>query len=162
MHIAFLNPQGNFDPNDSYLTEHPDFGGQLVYVKETALAMAEQGHTVDIVTRRIRDDAWPEFADDQGTYPGFEGRVRILRLLRPLRRLPCSNTRVLPRWIWKVTVLPWRHRKPGCRFWWLGRSPIRHRGLFLPRRSPVSGPMEAVGPLPYSRNCWPAQRHFRR
>ncbi len=34
MHIVFLNPQGNFDPADSYLTEHPDFGGQLVYVKE--------------------------------------------------------------------------------------------------------------------------------
>ncbi len=79
MHIAFLNPQGNFDPNDSYLTEHPDFGGQLVYVKETALAMAEQGHKIDIVTRRIRDDAWPEFAADEDTYPGYEGRVRILR-----------------------------------------------------------------------------------
>jgi len=79
MHISFLNPQGNFDPADSYLTEHPDFGGQLVYVKETALAMADQGHTVDIVTRRIRDDAWPEFAADQDTYPGYEGRVRVLR-----------------------------------------------------------------------------------
>ena len=30
MHIVFMNPQGNFDPKDSYLTEHPDFGGQLV------------------------------------------------------------------------------------------------------------------------------------
>lgn len=79
MHIAFLNPQGNFDPNDSYLTEHPDFGGQLVYVKETAMAMADMDHTVDIITRRIRDEAWPEFAGDQDTYPGYEGRVRILR-----------------------------------------------------------------------------------
>lgn len=79
MHIAFLNPQGNFDPADSYLTEHPDFGGQLVYVKETAMAMAELGHTIDIVTRRIRDDAWPEFAEDVDTYPGYEGRIRILR-----------------------------------------------------------------------------------
>ena len=40
VHIAFLNPQGNFDPKDSYWTEHPDFGGQLVYVKEVAIAMA--------------------------------------------------------------------------------------------------------------------------
>jgi sucrose-phosphate synthase len=79
MHIAFLNPQGNFDPRDSHLTEHPDFGGQLVYVKETALAMADLGHKVDIVTRRIRDDAWPEFAADQDTYPGYEDCVRILR-----------------------------------------------------------------------------------
>ena len=49
MHIAFLNPQGNFDPNDSYWTEHPDFGGQLVYVKEVAIAMAAKGHSVDII-----------------------------------------------------------------------------------------------------------------
>lgn len=79
MHIAFLNPQGNFDPTDSHLTEHADFGGQLVYVKETALAMADQGHKIDIVTRRIRDQMWPEFAGDQDTYPDYEGRVRILR-----------------------------------------------------------------------------------
>ena len=79
MRIAFLNPQGNFDPEDSHLTEHPDFGGQLVYVKETALAMADLGHEADIITRRIRDDAWPEFGEDEGTYPGYEGRVRILR-----------------------------------------------------------------------------------
>ena len=61
MHIVFLNPQGNFDSADSYLTEHPDFGGQLVYVKELAQAMAKQGHKVDIVTRRIRDSSWPNF-----------------------------------------------------------------------------------------------------
>ncbi len=46
MRIAFLNPQGNFDPNDNYWTEHPDFGGQLVYVKQVALAMGELGHQV--------------------------------------------------------------------------------------------------------------------
>ena len=68
MHIVFLNPQGNFDPADSYLTEHPDFGGQLVYVKELAQAMAQQGHKVDIVTRRIRDSSWPEFFADQDSY----------------------------------------------------------------------------------------------
>ena len=39
MHIIFLNPQGNFDKNDSYWTMHPDFGGQLVYVKEIASEM---------------------------------------------------------------------------------------------------------------------------
>ena len=79
MHIGFLNPQGNFDPADSYLTEHPDFGGQLVYVKETAMALADMGHKIDIITRRIRDDAWPEFATDKDTYPGYEDRIRILR-----------------------------------------------------------------------------------
>ena len=43
MHILFFNPQGNFDDVDSYLTEHPDFGGQLVYVKELAMAMVDAG-----------------------------------------------------------------------------------------------------------------------
>ena len=77
MQIAFLNPQGNFDPNDSYWTEHPDFGGQLVYVKEVAIAMANLGHQVDIITRQIVDPEWPEFADAQDSYPGIPA-VRIL------------------------------------------------------------------------------------
>ena len=85
MRIGFLNPQGNFDPGDSYWTEHPDFGGQLVYVKSVALAMAEAGleeagHQVDILTRRIVDDAWPEFSDPFDAYRGAPN-VRIVRLL---------------------------------------------------------------------------------
>jgi sucrose-phosphate synthase len=79
MHIAFLNPQGNFDPNDSYWTEHPDFGGQLVYVKEIAIAMAALGHQVDIITRKIVDTQWPEFAGTLDSYPGVKG-VRIVRI----------------------------------------------------------------------------------
>lgn len=79
MHIVFLNPQGNFDAADSYLTEHPDFGGQLVYVKELAQAMAKQGHKVDIVTRRIRDTSWPEFSSDQDSYSICKENLRILR-----------------------------------------------------------------------------------
>ena len=79
MFIAFLNPQGNFDPNDSYWTMHPDFGGQLVYVKEVALALARWGHRVDIVTRQIVDPGWPEFAAPLDTYPGHDN-VRIVRL----------------------------------------------------------------------------------
>jgi sucrose-phosphate synthase len=79
MFIAFLNPQGNFDPHDSYWTQHPDFGGQLVYVKEVALAMARRGHRVDILTRQIVDPHWPEFAAPLDAYPGHEN-VRIVRL----------------------------------------------------------------------------------
>ncbi|MBC8446809.1 MAG: glycosyltransferase [Chloroflexi bacterium] len=79
MHIAFLNPQGNFDPQDSYWTAHPDFGGQLVYVKQVALAMAELGHGVDILTRQIIDPGWPEFAAPFDAYPNAPG-VRIVRL----------------------------------------------------------------------------------
>ncbi len=79
MHIGFLNPQGNFDPDDSYWTEHPDFGGQLVYVKQVALALGEMGHRVDILTRRVVDDDWPPFSGDLDAYPGAPN-VRIVRL----------------------------------------------------------------------------------
>ncbi len=89
MHIAFFNPQGNFDPADSYWTQHPDFGGQLVYVKELALAMAAQGHTVDIITRRIIDPDWREFAAPIDRYPDSDA-VRIVRL-------PCGGDTFLPK-----------------------------------------------------------------
>ncbi len=79
MHFAFLNPQGNFDPDDSYWTEHPDFGGQLVYVKQVALALGALGHRVDIVTRRIDDPDWPEFEAPLDAYPDAPN-VRIVRI----------------------------------------------------------------------------------
>ncbi len=88
MHAIFLNPQGNFDPSDAHLTEHADFGGQLVYVKEVAMAMADMGHQVDIVTRRIEDPDWPEFAAEIDHYPGYEEKLRILRM-------PCGGPRFL-------------------------------------------------------------------
>src|ERR687893_1323121 len=89
MHVAFINPQGNFDPNDTYWTAHPDFGGQLVYVKELALAMGNLGHKVDIVTRRIIDPDWPEFSSETDSYPGHPN-VRILRV-------PCGPDTFLPK-----------------------------------------------------------------
>jgi sucrose-phosphate synthase len=89
MRIAFLNPQGNFDPDDSYWTQHPDFGGQLVYVKEVALAMAALGYHVDILARRIVDPEWPEFAAPLDGYPDVEG-VRIVRI-------PCGPDHFLPK-----------------------------------------------------------------
>src|SRR5215207_10106498 len=89
MHVAFINPQGNFDPEDSYWTAHPDFGGQLVYVKELALAMGDLGHKVDIVTRRIIDPDWPEFSSETDAYPDAPN-VRILRI-------PCGPDTFLPK-----------------------------------------------------------------
>ncbi|MBC8338901.1 MAG: glycosyltransferase [Alphaproteobacteria bacterium] len=80
MHIAFLNPQGNFDEDDSYLAEHPDFGGQLVYVKEVAQSMCRLGHKVDIITRRMEDPDWPEFSAALDHYAGYEENLRIVRL----------------------------------------------------------------------------------
>jgi len=79
MFITFLNPQGNFDSKDSYWTMHPDFGGQLVYVKEVALTLARWGHQIDIVTRRMADPNWPEFSDPIDGYPDHDN-VRIVRI----------------------------------------------------------------------------------
>ena len=87
MHIAFLNPQGNFDPKDSYWAEHPDFGGQLVYVKEVASGLADRGHQVDIITRKVIDPEWPEFSKSVDAYPGM-ANLRILRF-------PCGPDRFL-------------------------------------------------------------------
>lgn len=80
MHVAFLNPQGNFDGKDSYLTEHPDFGGQLVYVKEVCLALAALGIRVDILTRRIDDPLWKGFSAPTGWYTDDESGPRIVRI----------------------------------------------------------------------------------
>jgi len=90
MHVIFINPQGNFDANDSYLTEHPDFGGQLVYVKEVAIAMAQLGHRVDIVTRRMEDPEWPEFGGETGYYDDHPGNPRIVRIA-------CGGPKFLPK-----------------------------------------------------------------
>ncbi len=77
MHIAFLNPQGNFDPHDRYWTQHPDFGGQLVYVKQVANALVAQGHEVDILTRRVEDERWSGF---EAPLDGYANGARIVRL----------------------------------------------------------------------------------
>lgn len=90
MHIIFLNPQGNFDDRDSYLAEHPDFGGQLVYVKEVAIAMARLGHRVDIVTRQIDDPDWPEFKAETDFYTDYPDNPRIVRI-------PCGGPAFLPK-----------------------------------------------------------------
>jgi Glycosyltransferase len=111
MHIGLLNPQGNFDPKDSYWTQHPDFGGQLVYVKNVAIELARRGHRVDILTRQIIDPAWPEFRDPLDAYPGVDG-VRIVRL-------PAGPKKFLPKealWPyigqdWVPAILAFYHRE---------------------------------------------------
>lgn len=83
MHIVFLNPQGNFDRLDSYWTMHPDFGGQLVYVKEIAIEMAKLGHKIDIITRLVTDSNFPEFSEKFDSYEN----VKNLRIIR----IPCGS-----------------------------------------------------------------------
>ncbi len=100
MYLAFLNPQGNFDAKDSYWTEHPDFGGQLVYVKQVALALGALGHQVDIITRQIVDPQWPEFAAPFDAYPDAPN-VRIVRL-------PAGPQHFLPKeQLWPHLVRDW-------------------------------------------------------
>ncbi len=89
MHVAFVNPQGNFDPGNSYLASHPDFGGQLVYVREVARTLEQLGHEVDILTRRIVDPDWPEFDSDTDFYPDHPN-LRIVRI-------PCGPDAFLPK-----------------------------------------------------------------
>ena len=89
MRVALVNPQGNFDPGNSHLAAHPDFGGQLVYVREIARALSEAGHAADILTRRIVDPAWPEFESHIDSYPGSPN-IRILRI-------PCGPDHFLPK-----------------------------------------------------------------
>ena len=91
MHIIFLNPQGNFDQKDSHLTEHADFGGQLVYVKEISKALVHKypDLKVDIVTRKFQDPKWnDEFGDEISYYQGVSKRLRIVRI-------PCGNNAFL-------------------------------------------------------------------
>lgn len=79
MRIAFFNPQGNFDKESSRLTEHPDFGGQLIYVREVAMELSKLGVDVDIFTRKIVDDNWPEFREDLDSYEGYDN-LKIIRI----------------------------------------------------------------------------------
>ncbi len=89
MRLAFVNPQGNFDSGNSHLAAHPDFGGQLVYVREIARTLSEAGHPTDILTRRVVDPDWPEFEDETDSYPNFDN-VRIIRI-------PCGPDSFLPK-----------------------------------------------------------------
>ncbi len=89
MRVAFVNPQGNFDRRNSYLASHPDFGGQLVYVREVARMLGQMGHHADILTRRVVDPEWPEFEAPTDHYPDHDN-VRILRV-------PCGPDRFLPK-----------------------------------------------------------------
>ncbi|MGM0601960.1 MAG: glycosyltransferase [Bacillota bacterium] len=88
-HVAFLNPHGNFDRNNSCWGEHPDFNGQLVYVKEVARALADMGINVDIITRKIDDPEWPDFSQLYDSYPDCKN-LRIIRL-------PFGGSKFLPK-----------------------------------------------------------------
>ena len=100
LRVAFLNPQGNFDRHDSLWNTHPDFGGQLVYVKELSVALSRLGVRVDIVTRRIRaPGAWSRFADETDAYAD----VPLVRIVR----LPCGGDQLRDTFLPKEELWPW-------------------------------------------------------
>lgn len=79
-HLAFLSPHGNFDKENGYYTEHPDFGKEQLYIKKLAKSLAEMEIQVDIITRQINDPEWPEeFSDLYDQYPNHDN-LRIIRL----------------------------------------------------------------------------------
>ncbi|KAJ7865034.1 sucrose-phosphate synthase [Mycena olivaceomarginata] len=81
LHLAFLNPQGNFDNANSGIGEHPDFGGQLIYVREICASLARYGINVDIVTRQFADERWPTFVKTiEMLSTHTSGQVRIIRV----------------------------------------------------------------------------------
>ncbi|KAF7328609.1 Glycosyltransferase family 1 protein [Mycena sanguinolenta] len=81
LHLVFLNPQGNFDNANSGIGEHPDFGGQLIYVREICASLARHGINVDIVTRQFVDERWPTFAKTtELLLTHTSGQVRIIRV----------------------------------------------------------------------------------
>lgn len=94
MHLAFINLHGNFDSKDSRISTHPDFGGQHIYVKQVAIALGSLGHTVDIITRQIIDEEWPEFGGQIDYYHGHDN-VRIVRI-------PCGP----PKFLYKEELWP--------------------------------------------------------
>lgn len=101
MRILFLNPQGNFDKKDSLWTMHPDFGGQLVYVKEIASEMAKLGHHVDIVTRKIDDPDFPMFSKEIDGYENIDN-LRIIRI-------PCGGPLFLEKELLWEHLDEWTH-----------------------------------------------------
>ena len=56
-----------------------NFGDQLVYAKELAIAMTKMGVKLDIITRKVKNPNWLKFASKFDYYKGTDG-VRIIRV----------------------------------------------------------------------------------
>ncbi len=79
LHVALVNPQGNFDAANTGVGQHADFGGQLIYVRELAEALGRLGVKVDILARRWDSGRWGDhFSTPVASYPDAP-HVRILR-----------------------------------------------------------------------------------
>jgi sucrose-phosphate synthase len=79
MHLAFINLLNDFDANRTYWMEHRANDGQEIFVREMAIAMAQLGHKVDIITKRLIEPIYPDFAQETEGYPGYFD-LRIIRI----------------------------------------------------------------------------------
>lgn len=82
-HVIFLNPQGGFTfQTGGNWPKHPDFGGQIVYVREVAEAMARGGAKVDIVTRLYQGEPVLSEASSKGQGVEVHPELPNLRIVR--------------------------------------------------------------------------------
>ena len=71
MRVAFVNPQGNFDPQSSYLASHPDFGGPQETTNGClAGLLADPQGPWDIAAKLLR------LLSDGGTWRTYADRAR--------------------------------------------------------------------------------------
>ncbi|MFC2048730.1 glycosyltransferase [Elusimicrobiota bacterium] len=59
--IGLINPQGHVRWNNLQIAEHPDTGGQIVYILELSKELAKSGCRIDIFTRFYDDKNWPGY-----------------------------------------------------------------------------------------------------
>lgn len=75
--IGIVNPQGHVRWKNLQIAEHPDTGGQIVYITELAKELEKAGCRVDILTRYFKDPEWPGYGKEIENY---NENLRIVRI----------------------------------------------------------------------------------
>ncbi len=77
LNVCLINPQGHVRWNDPQIAEHPDTGGQIVYILELAKELEKCGCRVDLFTRYFKDEQWPGYDSEIEEY---NRNLRIIRI----------------------------------------------------------------------------------
>ncbi|MFW6172691.1 MAG: glycosyltransferase, partial [Elusimicrobiota bacterium] len=77
MRIGLINPQGHVRWNDLQIAEHPDTGGQIVYITELSKEIERLGCKLDLFTRYFKDPEWPGYDKEIEQY---SKNLRIIRI----------------------------------------------------------------------------------
>ncbi len=75
--VCLLNPQGHVRWQEPPIAEHPDTGGQIVYILELSKELAKAGCKVDIFTRFFDDSEWTGYNKE---IEEFNKNLRIVRI----------------------------------------------------------------------------------